>query len=143
MTASKPVALCTYLMPSGKLCRGIALKDQRYCRAHIRNHRLHERQRAENEALDRFIARVAAMDLPELLYTLHHRLEELNRAYSLRRFPEIRSLLIESMERLWKLKPIESDISSQLPQIQMSVPFEQLTPTQINQMLVNLMQSNT
>jgi len=114
MAASKPVALCTQLMPSGKLCRGIALKNQRYCHAHIRNHRLAERQRAELAALDRFAEQVEAMDMSELLHTLHCRLEQLYLAYNISRFPELRCLLNQTMERVAELKSLESNADPQI-----------------------------
>lgn len=46
MAQCKPAPLCNHLMPTGKLCRGVALRDERYCRSHIRNHRLVELDRA-------------------------------------------------------------------------------------------------
>ena len=131
MAASKPVALCTHLLSSGKLCRGIAVRSERYCRSHIRNYRLLERARAETEALDRLAAKVACMDLEELLSALHSKLEDLNRAYNLGRFPEVRYLLTVAIDELCDLKYSESNVSPQPEPNQMP---STLDPNRVKQM---------
>jgi len=75
MAASKPVDLCTHLMPSGKLCRGIALRGQRHCHAHIGNHyHLTKRERGQFEALSRLADQLQGMGYLDLLYTLQAKL---------------------------------------------------------------------
>ena len=143
MAASKPVALCTQLMPSGKLCRGIALKNQRYCRAHIRNHRLSERQRAELAAFDRFAEQVEAMDMSELLHTLHCRLEQLYLAYNISRFPELRCLLNQTMERVAELKSLESNADPQLALDQMLPYLSEMNLNHLNRRPASSAESNT
>ena len=75
MAASKPVDICTHLMPSGKLCRGIALRGQRFCRAHIGD-RFHQtkREREQSEALSRLMDQLQGMPYLDLLYTLQVKL---------------------------------------------------------------------
>lgn len=75
MAASKPVDLCTHLMPSGKLCRGIALRGQRLCHAHIGD-RYHQtkREREQSEALNRLADQLEGMPYLDLLYTLQAKL---------------------------------------------------------------------
>lgn len=98
MATSKPVDLCTHLMPSGKLCRGIALRNERLCRAHIRNHRFQEREWAHNQAMDRLRDELDLMDIPELLQTLQ---EKLTRITSIvRAYPEARLTLSVTIDRL-------------------------------------------
>ena len=143
MAKSKPVALCTQLMPSGKLCRAVALKDQRYCRAHIHNHRLSERQRAEFAALDRFTEKIVAMDMSELLHTLHGRLEQLYLAYNIARFPELRCLLTETMERLGELKSVESNLDAEPAQDQMLPYLSEMNLNQLKRCPVSSAESST
>jgi hypothetical protein len=137
MAATKPADLCTHLMLSGKLCRGIALRNERFCHAHIRNHRFQERTRAEGEAINRFLEKVFAMDLLELLHTLHVRLENLNRAYSLSRFPEIRCLLSAAMDRLADIKSVESISALQPEQNQYLGSLDQIGLSEFREMLVS------
>lgn len=85
-------------MPSGKLCRGVALRNERYCRAHILDHRLLERERQHDEAMFRLRAELDTMDIPELLHTLEARL---NRITSIvRAYPEARLTLAATIDRL-------------------------------------------
>jgi hypothetical protein len=143
VAATKPAALCTHLMPSGKLCRGIALRNERFCRSHIRNHRFQERTRAENEALEHFLEKVFAMDLLQLLHTLHGRLENLNRAYSFSRFPEVRCLLSAAKDRLDDIKSLES-ISSLQPELNQYLgSLDQIALSEFREMFVPSPKSNT
>jgi hypothetical protein len=141
MATSKPVDLCTQLLSSGKLCRGIALKNERFCRAHIRNHRIAERDRQHQEAMDRLGAQLDVLDLPELLLALH---EKLNRIRSIvRAYPEARLALIITINRLARLTSLESGEAAEAPQNQ---EFLNLNPAQLNQfrqMLASLPESNT
>jgi len=144
MAKSKPVALCTQLMLSGKLCRRIALKDQRYCRAHIRNHRLAERQLAELAALDCFAGQVEVMNISELLNALHRRLENFYLAYNIiSRFPELRYLLVETMERLGELNSQESNADPQLALDQMLPYLGQMDLNQLNRRLALSVESDS
>jgi hypothetical protein len=112
MPPCKPVDLCTQLMPSGKLCRGIALKNERFCRTHIRNHRIAERQRQHDEAIMRLGAELDALELPDLLIALN---EKLNRITSIvRAYPEARVALDIAIDRLARLTSPQSNASAQL-----------------------------
>ena len=142
MAASKPVALCNHLLPSGKLCRGIAVRNERHCRAHIRNHRQLDRERVQEEAVDHFVAKVEHMDLWKLLDTLHGRLEDLNRAYTLPRFPEIRYLLIVAIDRLYEATHLESNISLQPELNQLPSDLDHFDPGKIKQMPAPDLKSN-
>lgn len=141
MTKSRPVPLCTELLPSGKLCRGIALRDQRYCHAHIRNHRLRERDRAQIAVLEDLAARVQRMDLPTLLHTLNCRLTGLSRCHAITRFPEVTYLLAHTIDRLEEANPSESDIKSQLTPDQIPDDLSRFSPNEINQMIASLTNS--
>ena len=101
MAATKPVPLCTELLPTGKLCRGVALRDQRHCRAHIQNHRLLERERQHDQAMLRLRADLDSMDLPELLQTLETRLHRITSI--VRTYPEARQTLASTIDRLAEL----------------------------------------
>src|ERR1700739_1399689 len=100
MAASKPVALCTHLLASGKLCRGVALRNERYCRAHIRNQRILVHQRVQHDALQRLSEQTDSMPLDDLLYLLLRKLEAVHLAHSLSRFPEVSCLLVCTINRL-------------------------------------------
>ena len=107
------IALCTHLLPSGKLCQAAALRNERLCRHHIRNHRFLERERAHNEAMARLFAELDAMSFAELLQTLD---KKLNRITSIvRTYPEARLTLGMVLQRLAELSPIPSIANPQLP----------------------------
>ena len=142
MPPTKPVALCTHLLPSGKLCRGIALRNERHCRAHIRTHRLLDRVRVQEEAIDRLVVKVQHMDLRHLLDSLHGKLEDLNRAHNLARFPEIRYLLIVAIDRLYEATHFESNIDLQLELNQFAFDPDHFDPNKIKQMLAPNLKSN-
>lgn len=131
MAASKPVALCNQLLPSDKLCRGIAIRNEQYCRAHIRNHRLLDRERAREQALEHLAARVYRMDLTELLETLQGKLLAVNCAQTFARFPEVSFLLTVAIDELLELKQAALNMGLQLEQNQMGSIFE---TNQISQM---------
>jgi hypothetical protein len=140
-------------MPSGKLCRAVSLRDQRYCRAHIRNHRIAERERAHREAMERLGAELDAMNLPELLFTLNRKLDGINSI--VRVFPEARLTLVVAINRLNQLadadsayesapeSDMESDAYPELPSNQLPTTLEGLTPARVNQILANLRESYT
>lgn len=137
MAATQPVALCTLLLPSGKLCRGIAVRNQRHCRAHIRNHRFLERERAQEEALDRLGAKINRMELGDLLYELHGKLENLNRANNLIRYPEVAYLLVATIDRL-----LESNTCLQPEPNQLPFGFDLSDINRIKQVLASAPDSN-
>ena len=112
MSASKPVALCTHLLPSGKLCQAAALRNERLCRHHIRNHRFLERERAHNEAMARLFADLDAMSFPELLQTLDKKLDRITNI--VRAYPEARLTLGVVLERLADLNLAASITAPQL-----------------------------
>lgn len=88
MAASKPVALCTLIMPSGRVCRAVALRNQKFCRAHSTTHRIYERDCALNPILDRLGDKIAAMDTSELLFFLGSQLAQLQKTFS--KYPHVR-----------------------------------------------------
>ena len=114
MASAKPVDLCTHLLPSGKLCRGIALRGERLCRSHIRNHRILERERAHQQAMDRLAAELDVLDLPELLLALN---EKLSRITSIvRAYPEARLALVIALQRLEETNEQNAAESDTFPQ---------------------------
>ena len=139
MAQSKPVALCTQLLPSGKLCRGIALRGQHYCRSHIRNYRLLEADRARNAALEKLAAEVERMAIPDLLAAIRDRLLNLSRSHAILRLPELCYLLTVAIE---ELTPFKSNDEPQPAPIQIPEDLEQLSPNEFNQMLEGLFKSN-
>lgn len=147
MAQSRPVALCHHLMPTGKLCRGVAVRDDRYCRAHIRNYRQLERDRAQFAAIERLADTVQPMDLAGVLYELSWRLTQLSRCYSITRFPEITYLLAHSIDRLdefiGELNSSKSDISPKLTPDQIPGDLSGVSLNEINQMIMGLNNSIT
>jgi hypothetical protein len=139
MAQSRPVALCTQLLPSGKLCRGIALRGQHYCRSHIRNYRLLEADRARNAALEKLSAEVERMAIPDLLEAIRDRLLNLSRSHAILRLPELCYLLTVAIE---ELTPFKSNIKPEPTPIQIPDNLEQLSPSEFNQMLEGLFKSN-
>jgi hypothetical protein len=114
MAACKPAALCTLLMPSGKLCCGVALRNQPFCRAHSSTHRLYERDQALNPILDRLGEKIAAMGTGQLLDFLHQKLVRLPKTLS--RFPDIAYTLTVTLDRLDEINQMESDLKQQIEQ---------------------------
>jgi hypothetical protein len=114
VAASKPVALCTLVMPSGKRCRAVALRNQSFCRAHGSTHRLYERDRAFNPILERLEEKIAAMDTSELLHLLHQKLGRLPKTLS--RFPDIAYTVAATMDRLDEINQMESNLKLQTQQ---------------------------
>lgn len=114
MAASKPAALCTLIMPSGKRCGGMALRNQRFCWAHIRTHRISERERILAKMMDRLGDKIEEMDTPELLYFLHRKLERLQTTFS--RFPDVRYTLVAALDRVEEIAQMESNLRLQIKQ---------------------------
>lgn len=157
MANSKPVDLCTHLLASGKLCRGVALRNERYCRAHIRSHRILDHQRVQHEALQRLSDQTDSMPLDDLLYLLLRKLEAVHLAHSISRFPEVSCLLVCTINRLVRLVETHPDqmtdqMTAQLtspesipvPQLSPDQPLPdlaQLHPSQLNQMLTKYLES--
>ena len=109
MVQSKPATLCSHLMPSGKLCRGVALRNEHYCRSHIRNYRILELDLARNAAIERLALEVRRMDLHDLLVVIKDRLVILSRSYTIARFPEICFLLTVAIDWLHDARSEESN----------------------------------
>ena len=141
MAQSKPVALCSHLMPSGKLCRGVALRNERFCRSHIRNYRLIEADRAQNAALERLSLQVQRMDLPALLFEIKTRLVNLSRSYTIARFPEICYLLTVADDWLTEAKSSESDTDLEAELDQIPEDLSKLTPNEMNEMFEKFLKS--
>lgn len=76
---SSHALLCQHDLPSGKLCRQIALKDEQGCRHHMRLFRRAGQECSREEAEQKFTARLNQMDLPELLITLERKLNRIQR----------------------------------------------------------------
>jgi hypothetical protein len=98
MAATKPVDLCTQLLPTGKLCRAIAIKDERLCRAHLSTHRRIERERRHDEAMFRLYDELDAMDFHELLQTLDQKLNHIQSV--VHAYPQARATLQTVIRRL-------------------------------------------
>lgn len=95
---SKPVHLCQYDLPSGRLCRQIALKQESACRHHMRLFRHAEAETMHIEAMERLQTKLAALELPDLLRALRYKLSRLHSA--VRPDPETRLTLDVTLERL-------------------------------------------
>lgn len=143
MAQCKPAALCSHLMPSGKLCRGIALRNERYCRSHIRNYRVTELDRAQTAVLEKLSLQVQRMDLSALLFDIKGRLVNLSRSYTIARFPELCYLITVAVDWLDDLKYPDSNTSPQPSLNQIPEDPSQLSPNALNQMLAGLMKSIT
>lgn len=145
MAQCKPAPLCTHLMPTGKLCRGIALRNQRYCRNHIRNYRLVELERQHDDAMFRLRAQLDAMDIPQLLQTLQLKLDRITSI--VRAYPEARLTLTTVINRLQALNDPacnpeinqpESNAYPQLTPDQIPEDLSQCSLNEINQMIIGL-----
>lgn len=76
---SMPVRLCTHDLPTGKLCRQVALKGEQVCRHHMRNFRHGMYEITRQEAAERLEARLNQMNLSELLLTLERKLNRIQK----------------------------------------------------------------
>ncbi|MFZ0662827.1 MAG: hypothetical protein WAM66_09055 [Acidobacteriaceae bacterium] len=132
-------------MPTGKLCRGVALRNERYCRNHIRNYRLAERERQHDDAMSRLSAQLDAMDIPQLLQTLQLKLDRVTSI--VRAYPEARLTLTIVINRLQalndpahnsELNPPESNIRPQLTPDQIPEDLSQYSFNELNQMIIGL-----
>lgn len=114
MAPSRPVALCTLVMPSGKLCRAVALRNQPFCRAHSQTHQIYERERTLGSILDRLGDKMAAMDTGDLLDFLHQQLGRLQK--TLRRYPDIAYTLTVTLDRIDEINQMQSNLKQQIQQ---------------------------
>ncbi|MGB0125441.1 MAG: hypothetical protein WBP63_18520 [Silvibacterium sp.] len=117
MAASKPAALCTLIMPSGKRCGGMALRNQRFCRAHSATHRVYERERILGEIMDRLGDKIDDMSTSELLCFLHQKLGRLPK--TLNRFPDVAYTLTATLDRINEIIEMESVLKQQIQQNQL------------------------
>ncbi len=117
MAASKPVALCTLVMPSGKPCRAVALRNQRFCRAHNATRRVYERERILGKIMDRLGDKIDDMSTSELLCFLHQKLGRLPK--TLNRFPDVAYTLTASLDRINEIIEMESVLKQQIQQNQL------------------------
>lgn len=144
MAQTKPAPLCNHLMPSGKLCRGVALRGEHYCRFHASGNRLLDRQRAEFAALERLDAQIQRMDLPTLLNTVKVSLVTLNRSQKISRLHELCHLISIAEDRLENaLSSSESNTIPQLTPDQIPEDLSHLSPSEINQLILSLGSSIT
>ena len=104
-------------MASGKRCGSPALRNQRYCWAHNKTHRIYERERALGRILDRLGDKLDAMDTSELLDFLHHKLERLQKTFN--RFPDVRYTLNSALDRIQEITELESMAKQQIQSNQM------------------------
>jgi hypothetical protein len=128
MAACKPAALCTLIMPSGKRCGGMALRNQRFCWAHSQNHRAHERGHARARMIDRLGIQIDAMTASELLFFLHQKLGRLRK--TLNRFPDVNYTLIAALDRTEEIIQMESSLKQQIRQNQ--ILLEEIRRYQLN-----------
>jgi hypothetical protein len=138
MAASKPVALCSLVMPSGKPCRAIALRNQRFCRTHSATHRVYERERIHCEILDRLGEKIRAMDTSELLLFLHQKLGRLPK--TIKRFPDIGYTLTVTLDRLSEITEMESILKHQIQQNQ--ILLDKIRECQMNSKVYAQVTSN-
>ena len=111
---SKHIPLCTLTLPSGKRCGCPAMRNQKFCYHHTRNHTGHERAQARDRMLERLDSKISAMNTAELLYLLHSQLSRLNK--TLNRFPEIHYTLLAALERIAEISQMESTLRQQIRQ---------------------------
>jgi hypothetical protein len=116
MATTKPVPLCTLIMPSGNRCGSPALRDQRFCYHHSGSHRLRTREELLGKRLERLGNKLDAMDISELLLFVHHKVESLQKTFN--RFPEVRYTLTYTLDRIDELKSFESELRWFIHQVQ-------------------------
>lgn len=102
------VPLCTLTLSNGRRCQAVALRNQRFCRHHIGNHRQHTRERRLGQRLDRLSDRLDEMNAAKLLSFLHQILIPLSK--TLTRYPELQHTLIYTLDRLNEINTLESNI---------------------------------
>lgn len=98
MSATTPATLCQFDLPSGKLCRQVALKGEQVCRHHARHLERNMYGITRDEAMQRIEARLSEMDLHELLLTLESRLKRIER--TMPAFDEARLTLRVTIKQL-------------------------------------------
>ncbi|HEX5234623.1 MAG TPA: hypothetical protein VFW25_04755 [Silvibacterium sp.] len=101
-------------MPSGRRCRAVALRNQRFCRSHAATHGLYERENIVGPTLDRLAAKAAEMTTDELLGFLHEKLGRLQK--TMNRFPDVRYILIAALDRITEITQMESILKQQIQQ---------------------------
>jgi len=116
MATGKPQGLCTLIMPTGKLCGSPAVRNQKFCYNHIRNHRAYERGHVHTRMLERLGSQIDAMETPELLDFLHQKLARLRK--TLNRFPDVHYTLMASLDRIGEITQMESILRQQVRQNQ-------------------------
>jgi hypothetical protein len=125
------LALCTYALPTGRVCRQPRLREQQHCRFHVRNNAV-----AEHDArMFRLNEELMAMDLPGLLETLRDKLE--NILCFMRSYPEAKLTLMVSIDRLNELTAAESMTVRQAQPNQSAG----LNPQDLNALMESLMKT--
>ena len=90
-------AICTFTMPSGRRCNGIALRGRNFCYHHDRSRR-RIAQDTLSVKLARYRRELDAMDLPRLLNTLLEKLDLLRAVIA--SYPEAQLIVAVASLRL-------------------------------------------
>lgn len=125
---ARPAPLCNHILSTGNRCRGMALRGQRFCRAHSQNRRAYEREQTLFRMLDRLRDQIGEMSTAELLYFLYQKLNRLQK--TMRRYPDVNYTLAAALERIDEITRKESAAKQQLQQNHMLL--EQIRAFQIN-----------
>lgn len=128
MAKSKPVELCNHVMQSGKPCRGVALRNERYCRSHHRTYRLLERERALQDSMSRLSEKLEALDLVGVLLALQHKLEGLQSVFG--PYPDVSFTLSFAISRLDEVLQFSRQRALASPQNPLAFPRNPPAPTE-------------
>ena len=101
-------------MPTGKRCGSPAMRNEKFCYNHSRNHCAHERGHIRARMLERLGSKIGTMDTPDLLYFLHEKLSRLHK--TLNRFPDVHYTLMASLDRIAEITQLESTLRQQIRQ---------------------------
>lgn len=97
-SSAAPADLCQHILPSGRPCRQITLKEEYFCRHHRRLFKKADCESAQEGAVLRLVAKVHSLELPGLLKVLYGRLSRLRSV--VRASPETQIVLSIALERL-------------------------------------------
>jgi hypothetical protein len=125
------LTLCSYTLPTGRLCGQPSLRGDSLCRFHIRSHA----QAGHALAMDKLAHELEAMDLTRLLQTLNRKLDRIS-CY-LRPYHEARLALIVACDRLAGITSMESMSG---PQVMQNQP-QPLNPNDLKKLVESLMES--
>jgi hypothetical protein len=129
------LALCTYELPGSRTCRQPRLRDEAFCRFHIRNHEA----AAHALRMHRLHGQLEALDLPQLLAALRDRLDTIR--CTLRCYPEAKLTLTIAIDRLNDMSPIESPMESMTGPQTLKNQSAPLNPNDLNDLIETLMRT--